>query len=225
MSRPPRSVDLTGHAFGRLLVLERAPREGASTGARWFCCCSCGNKTVTPGRHLRIGKARSCGCYQKEVASETAKTMGSGSITHGDTINGVPTPEYQAWNAMLNRCRNENVACFPEYGGRGIKVCDQWHHYENFIADMGRRPSPKHSLDRYPNNDGDYEPANCRWATKAEQEYNKRSTKWIEYQGRRITLLEASKISGVGVDGLRRRINRGWSSSRAIETPQQGRGT
>jgi hypothetical protein len=98
---------------------------------------------------------------------------GSFDLTHGES--DPPTPEYEAWHQMKSRCLNSKDKRFKDYGGRGIAICERWQNsYEMFLADMGRRPSPQHSLDRFPNNDGDYEPTNCRWATRSEQQQNKR---------------------------------------------------
>ena len=142
-----------------------------------------------------------------------------GVVQHGDSASGL-TPEYRAWNAMLNRCRNPKVPSYPKYGGRGIKVCDRWQKsYESFLLDMGRKPSHSHSLDRIDNN-GNYEPDNCRWATDEQQRYNKRCTKLIEYRGKQITMSEAAKISGLSTKRINRRLLRGWSVSEAIERPQ-----
>jgi hypothetical protein len=103
--------------------------------------------------------------------------------THGESTRGGPTPEYTVWALMKQRCNNPRSTAFFYYGARGIGVCERWtNSFEAFLADMGRRPSPQHSIDRYPDNDGDYEPGNCRWATKQEQQVNKkrrRRTKMI----------------------------------------------
>ncbi len=98
----------------------------------------------------------------------------SGEIRHGHAVGGVLSPIYQAWANMLSRCRNPNVPKWPDYGGRGIRVCEQWTRFENFLADMGDTWAPGLSLDRYPDNDGNYEPGNCRWATPVEQANNRR---------------------------------------------------
>jgi hypothetical protein len=128
------------------------------------------------------------------------------------------TPEYLVWCAMRRRCDNPKVDRYAQYGGRGIKVCDRWHKFENFIADMGKRPSPKHSIERR-NNDGDYEPSNCYWATVEEQVYNKQNTLFLEYGGLKLTVPQAAKLAGIERGTLMGRLQNGWSVAKAIETP------
>lgn len=131
----------------------------------WQCRCDCGVEKVIRGYHLRNGHSRSCGCLQKEITRRRA--------THGHCKNRTETAEYRAWCSMRDRCYRPTQSSFKNYGARGIKVCDRWSSYEHFFADMGSKPSPKYSLDRI-NNDGDYEPSNCRWATRSVQSANQR---------------------------------------------------
>jgi hypothetical protein len=128
----------------------------------------------------------SCGCFQQEQASKA-------NTTHGDSRrNGKRTPEYQAWTGMIKRCSNPSEIGFRHYGGRGIKVCERWRHsFPNFLADMGRKPSPKHSIERN-DNDGNYEPSNCRWATQKEQIHNKRHPRYSESNAKLLQLLEVA---------------------------------
>lgn len=121
-----------------------------------------------------LGKnTESCGCLREEMRPNL-------HLTHGYS----DTRLYGIWNSMIQRCTNPNVKAFKDYGGRGIRVCDKWlNSFEDFLADIGERPSLKHSLDRYPNNDGNYEPGNVRWATTQEQSRNKRDNHWLEYKG------------------------------------------
>jgi hypothetical protein len=157
-------VDIAGQRFGRLLVLSYA--ETRQKKAYWLCRCDCGAERVVCGGNLRKGTSQSCGCLHNEGMVERFRKHGEG---------GHPwTPEYRTWRALRNRCRSPKGQTDSRYGGRGIKVCERWEDYEAFLADMGRRPSPKHSIDRWPNNDGDYEPGNCRWATTTEQRLNQR---------------------------------------------------
>jgi hypothetical protein len=129
------------------------------------------------------------------------------------------TPEYQVWLNMRKRCMSPNNPSYKNYGGRGIKICDRWlKSYENFFSDMGSRPTPKHSIDRI-NNDGDYEPGNCRWATAAEQTRNVRRNHMVEYNGCRMTLSDASKLAGFNMRTVRTRIKSGWDVNRALSQP------
>lgn len=120
---------------------------------------------------------------------------------------------------LWQRCRNVDAVSFPDYGGRGITVCDRWLDFVNFLADMGPRPSPKHSIDRFPDNDGNYEPGNCRWATIKEQMNNKRNNHREVHNGVTKTLAEWENCAGISANTLSMRLSRGWSIGRAIETP------
>lgn len=151
-----------GKTFGKLTVL------GASEGFMCRCACACGNECEVYVYNLTKGLVKSCGCYRRQFT--TAK-----NTRHGDATANKAA-EYRVWRAMISRCENPNVKDFRHYGGRGISVCARWRRdYLTFLADMGRRPSPAHSIDRYPNNDGNYEPGNCRWATSKQQRANQRS--------------------------------------------------
>ncbi len=156
-------VDMTGRRFGRLTVIERD--HSASGGPAWCCLCDCGNAASVRGKDLRRGMTESCGCLQRERSASAHRT-------HGEGRNGHRSAEYQIWAGMLSRCLYAGDTNFAKYGARGITVCDRWR-YACFLADMGRRPTPKHSIDRIENN-GNYEPGNCRWATASEQMRNTR---------------------------------------------------
>ncbi|ECO0419392.1 hypothetical protein DFV33_04705 [Salmonella enterica subsp. enterica serovar Bareilly] len=191
-----RLIDLTGKTFGRLTVLNR-DTTWKGTRVKWVCLCTCGKRTSVAGSNLLKGTTSSCGCLAKELLVER-------STTHGLSRS----PEYGVWNAMINRCCNSNSANFGNYGGRGISVCERWKSsFENFIADMGRRPSNKHSIERV-NNNGNYEPGNCIWATTTEQLSNKRNNYKGMFHGKEITLAELSRNTEISVNVLRKRIIR-----------------
>jgi hypothetical protein len=164
------TVFAIGEKFERLTIISELPRDASRT-RQYLVRCDCGTEKAVSGIALRPGDTVSCGCYRR------AKYSRGMALRHGDSRGGKRTSEYRSWDCMKQRCLNPNTAGFEHWGGRGIKVCDRWlDSFENFLADMGRKPSPKHSMDRI-DNDGDYEPSNCRWATKLEQRLNQRPQK------------------------------------------------
>lgn len=198
--------DLTGKRFGRLVVICLSHRD--SHGSHWRCRCDCGKEPVVRG--YRLGKkTNSCGCLQRERARETARLM---ATRHGQ----YRTPEYRAWCHMIRRCYSTKASHYQCYGGRGIKVCRRWRaSFQNFLADMGRRPSPKHSLDRRDNN-GDYTARNCRWATQTEQLLNTRQNRLVQFEGRTQPLAAWARERGISPRTLRSRLNKGWAVRRAL---------
>jgi hypothetical protein len=162
----PPLIDITAQRFGRLSVLERS---GTTRGGQilWLCRCDCGKQVIVQGGDLRKGATRSCGCLRSE---STIKN----SLIHGNATRGKMSPEYRSWRGMKQRCTDPKAHNYKYYGARGITVCARWlNSFEHFLADMGRKPGSDYSIDRR-NNDGNYEPANCHWATQSEQVRNQR---------------------------------------------------
>ncbi len=153
-------IEMVGRRFGRWRVLAFA-NLNAQGQAMWLCQCTCGTRRDVWGGNLRNGSSTSCGC-----------TKGEKKTTHGETVGRVQSIEFRTWASMLSRCYNQSVPAYRHYGGRGIKVCKAWHEFTNFLGDMGRRP-PGRSIDRL-DNDGNYEPGNCRWATPKQQANNRK---------------------------------------------------
>lgn len=174
----------------------------------WFCKCDCGTEKTVNIQNIRRGLSKSCGCYNDEV-------RGKFSITHHEASRYTKTKEYRIWSFMKVRCLNKNSKAYFWYGARGIKVCDRWMKYENFLEDMGRCPDGM-SLDRI-NNDGNYEKSNCRWATKIEQANNTRTNRYIFWKGRRQTMAQWCRELGISPQLTTQRIDRdGWSIERAF---------
>jgi len=167
-----RFVDLIGKRFGSLVVGTRAANNTHGQ-AQWNCHCDCGQDTIVDGRNLRGGHTHSCGCLSSKVTTLRNIAGFKHGCSSGYAANaGAATPEYKAYGNAKNRCINPRCHAYPDYGGRGIEF--RFSSYEEFLAHLGKRPSPEHSLDRYPDNDGHYEIGNVRWATRSEQQKNKR---------------------------------------------------
>lgn len=198
-------MDLTGKRFNRLVVIKRVGTDNWRKPI-WECQCDCGKVITARSRDIRDGKQKSCGCFR---ADNTRRMM----TTHGKSSQRI----FFIWHKIIDRCTNPKNVGFMDYGGRGIRVCDRWREsFANFLADMGDRPSPKHSVERI-NPDGDYCPENCRWAANTrEQNFNKRNTRRYTHDGKTMTLPEWSLITGIASDTMKSRIRKGWSVERAL---------
>jgi hypothetical protein len=211
-----KRADMTGARFGRLVVREfdKSPRKHSA--AKWICVCDCGARISARADLLKSGVVSSCGCLSKEIHGDIARKIGADNRTHGHTTGYAGSGTYNSWMAMRARCNNPKALNYVNYGGRGIKVCERWATFENFLADMGERPSGM-TLDRYPDKNGNYEPGNCRWATQEQQQRNRRDNMNIEIDGVTKTLTEWSEHCGVESRLVSVRIRKlGWSPKRAL---------
>jgi hypothetical protein len=204
-TRLPSRVARVGDVFGRLTVTEELPsREVGGRFRRMVrLSCACGGEKTAYVDNLRSGYTTSCGCLQVERLRE--------ALVKHDLAD---TPEHIIWMAMRGRCNNPNNPKHYRYGGRGIRVCEQWDRsFADFYTDMGPRPSPKHTIDRI-NNDGNYEPGNCRWATRTEQANNRRTSRLVSFDGRVQTLAQWARELGVPYGQLSRKMRNGtWPQS------------
>lgn len=175
-----KKLDLSGQFFGHLEALGPAVGRGRVPRTMWVCKCACGVLKVVATESLRAGLTKSCGCLR-------ASQIRSRSLRHGHKVNYSGSGEYRCWQHAKSRCNNAKDKKFGDYGGRGITMCPKWENdFGSFLEDMGPRP-PDTSLDRIDNN-GNYEPGNCRWATPKEQSLNRRVNVWLEFRGERMTL-------------------------------------
>lgn len=203
--RPPAVK--AGDRFGRLTVLD--PDQGRDE--RWnrlaLFRCDCGNVVKKRASPIKAGTVKSCGCGQNKPLSERY-------IAHAE-----PTTEYVIYRKMLERCSSPRHVHFSNYGGRGITVCDRWRSsFEAFLEDMGKRPSRDHTLDRR-DNDGPYSPANCRWATRNEQNQNTRRNRLVAYRGEIKTASQWAREHGIRPSRLITRLWQGWTIERALSVP------
>lgn len=207
---PWRVNDLTGQKIG-MWTVECFDGVSDRNQAKWICVCSCPAKTrrSVSGRHLRAGKSLCCGC------------LGDAVLGNARRIHGLArTPEYSAWKSARTRCINPNHPCYADYGGRGITFCKEWDDsFETFLKDMGLRPSADKTLDRLDNDKG-YSKENCAWVTRVEQSRNRRSSKFIEYKGEKLTYTEWGRRLGISDNTISIRLNKlGWSIEKTLTTP------
>lgn len=210
--------DLTGQRFFRLTVLGYAGKLGRGQHHFWWCQCSCGTIQSVRQDHLGTRK-ESCGCRLTEILKER-------NTTHNMSYH----PVYEIWCGIKKRCLNQRSSGYKHYGERGITICEGWLHFENFLADMGERPTRRHSVERL-DNDGNYSCGHCAecrhrgwksngvWATQKHQCNNKRSNRFLTFGNERLTLTQWSRKLGINAATLRDRLKRGWSTSKVLTTP------
>lgn len=188
-----------GDRYGEYELIAELPNRGRK---RYFLCrCSCGREVAVRFGHLRSGHSVSCGCVKGSLSSLSS------------------LPEYRIWKGMKRRCYRPKSRGYAGYGGRGIKVCDRWREsFENFLEDMGERPSTEYSIDRI-DSDGDYEPGNCRWATRSEQSRNRNDNRILEFNGERMCLLDWARRYGMKKGTLHSRLSKGWTLRDALTQP------
>jgi hypothetical protein len=205
-------IDLTGHEFTRWTVLRLAPARENSHNRFWICECTCGTIREIQEWNLK-NTSTSCGCYRSEWARA--------QIKHGGARDSVGHfPEYRIWRCIRERTMDPRHKSFPNYGGRGIRCCKRWQKsFANFYADMGPRPSPKHSIDRRRNHLG-YSPKNCYWATPQQQQRNRRNNVHLTFQGRTQTMVAWAEELQVTPVLLHHRLRMmGWSIKRTLTEP------
>jgi hypothetical protein len=202
--------NLQGRVFGRWTVIGPPERRD---GAIWSPCrCECGTARDVRGYTLTGGKSHSCGCLIGEASVRTR-------TTHGMATKDGRAPEYQVWAGMKNRCSDPTSDRWHRYGGRGIRVCDRWwNSFESFYADMGPRPGPDYQIDRE-DNDGNYEPGNCRWVTRVVNANNREASRIIEFGGRSLTITQWARETGLARQALETRLDAGWTVERALTEP------
>jgi hypothetical protein len=194
-----------GRTFGRLTVEAAAGRNKTGESV-WACICSCGESCTVRRYRLTSGETQSCGCLQRE-RTRAART------THGHTKGGLATPEYISWSGLRRRCLDLND---PDYGGRGITVCERWlTSFENFLADMGPRPAREYSIERK-NNDGSYCKDNCIWATREQQQANTRQNRLVMVDGKPVPAKIAARKYGIPYTTVLHRLDRGFSDAEAM---------
>lgn len=206
-----RAPNVIGQRFGRLTAGDAILKKG-KRATFWHikCLCDCGKESEPRYQYLVSGHTKSCGCLNREK-------LLAASTTHGGSKHDT---EYHIWASIIARCENKNHEAFHRYGGRGIKVCERWRNsYAAFREDVGARPVG-HSLDRYPDQNGNYEPGNVRWATSVQQNNNRRDNTILEFNGKRQTIADWGRELGIRLATLRQRYSAyGWSVEKTLTTP------
>lgn len=207
--------DISGMRFGRLTA-SRCVGKNKFRALLWECRCECGGVVSLPASALTSGNTKSCGCLHVEQIRALGKSMA--------VCDAPGLPETGVWKSMIRRCCNPNDRGYHNYGGRGISVCESWKRScRQFISDVGPRPSPLHQIDRI-NNDGNYEPGNCRWVLPRQQQQNRRSTRHISYCGVTKCIAEWARELGIGETTIAWRLKAGWSIANALTTAKRRAG-
>lgn len=198
-------IEMTGQRFGALTVLSRA--GSLRSFAAWLCRCDCGQEVVVRSDKLREGRRKACTLNGHTWQSQQPRALST----------RYPS-EYSTWEHMHARCKNKGHRNYKNYGGRGIRVCKEWRSFEQFFKDLGAKPSALHTIERDDTN-GNYEPANCRWATAAEQRRNTRTSVFVEYEGQRMLLTDVVEKLGLKRSVVYGRLKNGWHLEDALTVP------
>lgn len=194
-------VDRTGLTYGRLKVIRLYSM--IKSGTVWLCKCSCGHVVKVRGGSLSTGNTKSCGC----LAVENGRKQGLSALKHGEARHSSRTKTYNIWQGMLRRCDTPSAVGYKNYGGRGVKVCNEWKNYKIFLKDMGHCPLGM-SIDRI-NNDGNYCKLNCKWSTRKEQNSNSRKTIHLVYKNKKQCLSDWAREIRMPITTFWRRIKQG----------------
>lgn len=197
--------DIIGRQFNKLTVLAVVDISRPALKRRYCCLCECGKETEVGALNLIYGQVKSCGCARV------------GPLKHGCAKK--QTGAYKTWLAIIQRCTNPKTSNYHRYGGRGIQICDRWKAFQNFLSDMGERP-PGCTIERI-NNQGGYEPGNCRWASRAEQSLNKCNSRFVFIDGNPLHISVAAALAPCGKYAFRSRIYKGWDATEAFYTPRK----
>ena len=201
-----RTENLIGRPFGRLKVIAFV-RYDRFRQPHWQCQCQCGNTVIVPSSKLRYKHTRSCGCLRRDVSRAR-------HLTHGKS----DSPEFRIWWGMLERCEDPRKKAYERYGARGITVCEAWHVFATFFADMGPRPTPQHSLERLKNDQG-YFPDNCIWGTPSIQSRNTCRNNMLTYHGKTQCLEDWARETGLHRATILGRLRRWWTIEEALTRP------
>lgn len=204
------ATPLAGKVFGYLTVLQRAGSERKKSGgafALWLCRCTCGQEVVARAQRLVSGRRKACARNGHRWVAPRVPGPGTKRQMHRS--------EHQSWESMWKRCTDSKHKGYKNYGGRSITVCGRWNSFELFLEDMGPKPTPQHTIERKDTN-GNYEPNNCRWATRKEQARNQRRSVYVEYQGEKLLLLDLADRLGLSRNVIYQRLKLGWSLDDAL---------